>query len=193
MQKEPANSGGPKCLVLLSGGIDSAALAHFYLEQNYDVSAVHVTYGQPPAEREMHAATNVAAHYNISLQAIRVEGGRVKDVGEIIGRNAMLVFLALSESSLNAPTLIALGIHSGTPYYDCSRAFLRDMQRILDGHCNGTARIAAPFAEWSKNDIWSYCQTHNVPTDMTYSCESGGTQPCGRCLTCQDLEALHAC
>jgi len=180
------------CVVLLSGGIDSAACVDFYLQQSATVSGLHVTYGQPAARHEENAARAIADHYGIPLAIVRMAGSRAKSDGEIFGRNAFLLFTALME--LDAPrAMVALGIHSGTPYYDCSESFVSAVQAIVDGQCDGRIRVAAPFLEWTKRDIWDYCLHRSVPIDLTYSCEKGLDQPCGNCISCRDLEALRVC
>ena len=178
------------CVVLVSGGMDSAACIDFYHRQGLAVSGLHVSYGQLAASREVASARAIAQHYRIPLTIISIVGARRKSDGELLGRNAFLLFVALME--LDAPSgILAVGIHSGTPYYDCSSSFLTTIQSILDGQCNGRIRVAAPFADWTKKEIWDYCLEHRVPAELTYSCERGLDQPCGVCLSCRDLEALH--
>ena len=180
------------CVVLLSGGLDSAACVDFYQQQQFAVSGLHVAYGQPAARHEAAAARAVADHYGISLALIRLVGARPKSATEFLGRNALLIFTALMEIDA-CSAILALGIHAGTPYYDCSSGFLSAIQTIVDGQCYGRIRVAAPFLEWTKREIWAYCLERRVPLELTYSCERGLNQPCGACLSCRDLEALCAC
>jgi 7-cyano-7-deazaguanine synthase len=180
------------CVVLVSGGIDSAACIDFYQRQGFAVRGLHMTYGQPAARQETSAATAIAHHYRIPLTLVRFVGGRPKSDGELLGRNALLLFTALMEIE-DFSAILALGIHSGTPYYDCSSNFLTAVQSIIDGQCNGRIRVAAPFLEWTKKEIWDYCLKHQVPIDLTYSCERGLDHPCGICLSCRDLEVLRVC
>lgn len=180
------------CFILVSGGVDSAACIDFYQNQGFTVSGLHITYGQPAAQHEAAAATAIAAHYRMPLALVQLVGSRPKTDGEILGRNAFLLFTALMEiKALSA--IIALGIHAGTPYYDCSPNFLTVSQSIVDGQCDGRIRIVAPFLEWTKKEIWDYCIAHRVPIDLTYSCERGLDHPCGICLSCRDMEALRVC
>ena len=58
------------CVVLLSGGIDSAACLDFYRRQHFDVSGFHVKYGQAAAHREEAAARAIADHYQIPLTIV---------------------------------------------------------------------------------------------------------------------------
>lgn len=183
---------GSDCVVLLSGGMDSAACVDFYRRQHFEVRGLHLGYGQAAARQEGVAAAAVARHYGIPLTVIQLRGARPKSDGELPGRNAVLLFAALMEVG-SVPAILTLGVHSGTPYYDCSPNFLAAAQGIVDGQCGGRVRVAAPFLEWTKEHIWEYCLEHQVPLSLTYSCERGLEQPCGVCLSCRDREALHVC
>lgn len=178
--------------ILLSGGIDSAACVAFYLEQNFGVHGVFVDYGQVAAERELGAAKAVAMHYHIRIDRLAWTGLHTKKGGLIVGRNAFFLVGALMELP-NSTGIVAIGIHSGTEYVDCDPIFVRRMQSMFDAYTNGRAQIGAPFLKWTKRDIWTFCRSHEVPVELTYSCELGLDQPCGKCLSCRDLELLHAC
>lgn len=175
--------------VLVSGGIDSAALIAFYLRERYDVRALFVDFGQPAVKQELLAATAVCQHYGIPLSISTVRSQATFSVGEILGRNAFLVFAAVLVRGLR-PGIIAIGIHEGPPYYDCTEGFLKSIQAVVDGYAAGRIKVAAPFLKWGKLEIWEFCKEARVPVDSTYSCEMGGAQPCGTCLSCKDREAL---
>jgi 7-cyano-7-deazaguanine synthase len=123
--------------------------------------------------------------------ALRLDAARTKQAGLTVGRNAFLLLTALMEFGATAP-LIVTGIHKGTPYHDCSEAFVETMQGIFDSYTDGVTRIVAPFVHWTKREIWEFCKTNRVPLKLTYSCEAGGVKPCGHCLSCQDVQLLHA-
>jgi len=171
--------------------MDSAACVDFYQRQQFDVRGLHVTYGQAAATHESSAASAIAEFYRIPLSQITMVGARPKSEAEFLGRNALLLFTALLELNLHA-ALLVIGLHSGTPYYDCSSSFLSTVQVIVDGQCDGRVRVAAPFLDWTKKQIWQYCVERGVPLELTYSCEQGLERPCGVCLTCRDLEAIRA-
>lgn len=159
-------------LVLHSGGIDSTACLRFYTEQSFVVSAMFIDYGQASRKNELAAARAITKRLRIPLSTIRVQGARKKSSGLIVGRNAFLVMVALLE--LVPPIrIIALGIHAGTRYPDCSMPFVSRIQKILDIYTGGQIQLGAPFLNWRKSDIWNFCTTHRVPLQMTYSCERG--------------------
>jgi len=183
---------GCRVLALLSGGIDSTAAVAFYLSRGCNVACLFVDYGQVAAPKELAAAHRVTVHYKVALRHVTCAGVCGKQGGLILGRNAFLLFTALMEFDAQSGVL-AMGLHAGAPYFDCSRAFAEAARSILDGYADGRIRIGVPFLEWSKRDIWQFCQDRHVPVHMTYSCELGREQPCGECSSCKDLEALNAC
>ena len=181
----------PKVWLLLSGGIDSAACLAFYLKAGFRVECFHISFGQPASEHEQAAAERVARHFDVPLTVLHWSGSGGFMAGEIIGRNAFLFLGALIETGKNKG-ILATGIHSGTPYFDCSQTFLSSLQTVFDGYCDGRVQLAAPFLEWSKQQVFEFCESEGVPIDLTYSCESGTDQPCGRCLSCLDRSVLSA-
>ena len=180
----------PAVLVLLSGGVDSAACAAFYRSQRSDVSALFVDYGQGALRQERRAARRIAKHGRIPLSTIEILGLGPFGKGYIPARNALLLTAALSHWQARKG-MIALGIHSGTTYADCSQGFVDAVQRLFDVYTDGRARVTCPFLAWTKAQIWTYCREAGVPLDLTYSCERGGDRPCGRCLSCKDRKALR--
>ena len=179
----------PRAWLLLSGGIDSAACLAFYLKAGFRVECFHISFGQPASEHEQAAAERVARHFDVPLTILRWSGSADFMAGEIIGRNAFLFLGALIEIGKNKGVL-ATGIHSGTPYFDCSQTFLSSLQTVFDGYCDGRVQLAAPFLEWSKQQVLEFCEFEGVPIHLTYSCERGADQHCGRCLSCLDRSAL---
>jgi 7-cyano-7-deazaguanine synthase len=177
-----------KILILLSGGIDSTACLHYYQTKGNPLQGLFLDYGQPAAERESDAAAKIADHYRVPFAQLKLSGCSRKSPGLITGRNAFLVFAALLERQSGVSS-IALGIHSGTPYWDCSSDFVTVIQRLFDAYTDGKVRLRTPLLEWSKGQVVHYCIEQRIPLPLTYSCESGNSKPCGICLSCKDREA----
>jgi len=178
------------CVILLSGGIDSATCVHFFLHQDLNVGALHVNYGQVSADNELLAAQAIAGHYGIPFSVIHTPNLAVGCNDLSIGRNALLLIIALAHTERAG--IVVIGIHAGSGYPDCSDEFVSDMQRVYDRYAAGTLQITAPFASWTKADIWRYAEKARVPLWLTYSCDLGRQQPCGECQSCKDSEALNA-
>lgn len=180
-----------KVAVLLSGGIDSTACVAFYLEQGCAVHALFIDYGQVSATRELRASRAIAEHYGVPYTKLKLSGAHKKAEGLIVGRNAFLLLSALMEIP-DRTAIVAIGVHGGTAYSDRSPLFVRKIQSLFDIYTQGVVRIGAPFLRWSKAKIWRFCMTRDLPMELTYSCECGTKQPCGRCQSCRDLEVLFA-
>jgi 7-cyano-7-deazaguanine synthase len=180
----------PEIAVLLSGGIDSMACADFYLSMDRPVCGIFVDYGQAATTREAAAATAVARHFAIPLLVITARGPRAKGDGEIPARNA---FLACAAAMERPPSVlaIALGIHAGTSYADCSSAFVASAKGLLSLQ-SIPVDVVAPFLDWQKQEVIEYALKRRLPIELTYSCESGTLPPCGRCMSCLDRRVLDA-
>jgi len=179
-------------LILISGGIDSAASLKYYLDQDFDITAIFVDYSQKAKSFELKSAKKITEFYNVKLSEISLQLNKKFRSGEIIGRNAFLIFSAVMFNP-NFKGIISLGIHSGTPYYDCSKEFVTSINTLLKGYTNGEILLDAPFISWDKKMIIQYCKDNDVPLELTYSCENGKEHPCGKCLSCLDRRILDVC
>jgi 7-cyano-7-deazaguanine synthase len=110
-------------------------------------------------------------------------------IGEVVGRNAFLIMAALMFGPRN-PDFIAIGIHAGSPYYDCSVPFFERMSILLAEHTDGRCALLAPFLEWSKSDVFEYAINSGLDLSSTFSCEAGTLPTCGSCRSCLDRKVL---
>ena len=178
-----------KAFILLSGGIDSMACVNFYKALNYEVECIFCDYGQPASISEKQASQIMAAYYSVPYETIEVKNINIPKLGEICGRNALLIWAAFCKIGFGSYKIV-LGIHAGTEYPDCSPQFIDATNRLFDVYTNGTVIAEAPFINWKKADIVAYCRANSLPYHYTYSCEVGSVPPCGRCLSCLDRKEL---
>ena len=174
-------------LVLASGGIDSSTLLALSVQQGLEPVALFVDFGQPAAEAESNAIANICEELNVTWRCVRYSGSRF-DAGEIRGRNAFLLHVALLEFPSDSG-IVVLGIHAGTDYVDCSPEFMQIMGRSYRLQTGGTIVVVAPFLDWTKRDVYHYANKLGVPIAQTHSCESSNS-PCGRCNSCKDRSLL---
>src|SRR5437899_1526051 len=85
-----------RAIVLLSGGIDSFACAHFLRRNRLVVSAAFVDFGQAAAAQELTATARVCQIMQIERTVIRLAAAesRLFDAGEIPVRNLALLATA---------------------------------------------------------------------------------------------------
>lgn len=179
-----------RATVLLSGGIDSAACAHLLKQDGYQVSGVFVDFGQAAARMERLAVATLSERLSITTKLITVSTNEYFGAGEISGRNAFLVFSALTLASCTEG-LLAIGVHSGTAYFDCSPSFIDRITPLVEECTNGRVSIIAPFLRWTKDEVYSFFLSSGIPVNQTYSCEAGGDEPCEICASCNDRKRLE--
>jgi 7-cyano-7-deazaguanine synthase len=178
-----------KVVVLFSGGIDSMAVAHFYQQAGYDIVTMFFDYGQMAKNAECFHADKVANYMGLCFKPYKSVDLSIISDGEIAGRNALLVLQAFAIQKYGIYK-IALGIHDGTDYPDCSMLFVEKINALLDLYTGGTVICEAPFVKFCKHEIIEYAKQNSLPIELTYSCEKGVMPPCGECLSCLDRKVL---
>lgn len=177
-----------KTILLLSGGIDSTTLMYDLRSTESLAGCLFVDYGQPAAAKEWETVQGLTADSRATTKCIQLSGVR-KQTGEIPGRNALLISCALV-AGVPVPGALAIAIHSGTRYVDCSKAFVETIQRLLDLHYDGRLHLLAPYLRLTKQEIVLRARGLGVPLDRTFSCENPDPGPCGRCPSCLDRQRL---
>lgn len=204
----------PGCVVLLSGGMDSATCLALAARHHRPVHALTVDYGQRHA-RELRSARalarrfGAARHVVLSLplgplldSSLTRPGRRLPAGGTPRGRipstyvparNTILLAVALGYAESHRLGSIYLGAnaidYSGYP--DCRPEYLRAFERMARlatkaGVARGErVRIVAPLISKSKGEIVRTGDRLRVPWELTWSCYAGGRRPCGRCDACR--------
>ena len=201
-----------KAVVLLSGGMDSAAVVAMAHEQGFAVHALSVRYGQRhtselDAAMRVAAALGVAEHkvVDVDLRAIGgsaltadievpAAGGEGIPVTYVPARNTIMLSLALGWAEVLGAADIFCGVnavdYSGYP--DCRPEFIAAFERLanlatkagVEGHA---LRLHAPLMRMSKADIAREGARLGVDFSRTVSCYQADAQghACGRCDACR--------
>jgi 7-cyano-7-deazaguanine synthase len=174
-----------KVTVLFSGGIDSTSCIRFFIDRDYEVRAVFVAFGQAAEAAEGHAVEILKVELGVPVTVVKATSDCSFGMGELVGRNAFLIFAAILQGGCH-DGLLAIGVHAGTPYYDCSPTFIDRINVLVQECTNGRVSVVAPFVQWLKDDVYSFFSTLNVSLAKTYSCEAGTSPPCAECASCRD-------
>lgn len=174
--------------VLLSGGVDSAVVLALLTAGRHEASAAWIDYGQPAAAAEREASKAIAAIYGAVWTELSVIGLAPPASGEFPGRNDMLVSLA---AAATPGRLIAIGVHAGTNYVDCSPSWLAEWQGLLTVQHHGAVRLLAPLADLTKSQVYILASHLDVPIALTHSCEASALA-CDSCSSCADRRMLDA-
>lgn len=193
-------------LVILSGGLDSTVLLSDILSdaKNEEVRAISFNYSQRHHSRELKAAMDIAAYYNVPHEILPIplgawgalSGGEELPLGHyedenmrktvVPYRNLSMIAVAASRAVAQGMSRIAIGAHGGdhAVYPDCRAQFLSHVDGTLALGDWYPVKLFYPYATLSKADIVSIGARLRAPMDKTWSCYAGRTLHCGKCGTC---------
>jgi 7-cyano-7-deazaguanine synthase len=193
-----------KCVLVLSGGPDSATVAYWAKKQGYDLNAITFKYGQI-ATKETESAQKIAEKLGVPIKVIDLS--TLKEVfGEVTSlcnadipmtssfsqpiivpfRNAIFLSVAVSyAASIGADKIFYGAQGSDEPFYpDCRREFYKAFETAA---CLGTGAefsIEAPFSGRPKSETIRMGAELGVPFELTWSCYFNGLKHCGKCESC---------
>ena len=201
-----------KCVVVLSGGPDSATVAYWAKKQGYAVHTITFMYGQI-ATKEVACAKEIAEKLDVPIKAVNLSA--LKEVfGDVTSlcntnipmtssfsvpiivpfRNAVFLSIAVSYAMSICSNKIFYGAQgSDEPFYpDCRREFYRAFEKAA---CLGTGlklSIEAPFSLLSKSETIKLGAELGVPFSLTWSCYRDGPKHCGKCESCVNRKKAFA-
>ncbi|MBB3826975.1 7-cyano-7-deazaguanine synthase QueC [Xanthomonas arboricola] len=201
-----------KAVVLLSGGMDSAAVIALAQEQGFAVYALSVRYGQRhtselDAAARVAAAQGVAAHKVVDVDLRSIGGSALTDdievpdaggegipVTYVPARNTIMLSLALGWAEVVGANDLFCGVnavdYSGYP--DCRPEFVRAFEVLANlatkaGVERAGLRVHAPLQFLSKADIVREGVRLGVDFGLTVSCYRADAdgRACGHCDACR--------
>jgi 7-cyano-7-deazaguanine synthase len=210
MKAEP---GRPRAVVCLSGGMDSCVCATL-AARDYDVFAVHFSYGQRTEARELHSAQEMSQilgvrellHLKIDLFR-RIGGSALTDpsiavpeasaneaeIGDEVPvtyvpfRNAHFLSAAVSWAEVLGAKTVLIGAveQDSSGYPDCRPAYYDAFNQLIKmGTKDGEIQVETPLIAMRKNQIVKLGVELGAPFHVSWSCYSGQTEACGVCESC---------
>lgn len=202
-----------RAIVLLSGGLDSAVTLYIAKQKGYHCHCLFFDYGQRH-KKELSSAQKIAKGLNLSFTVIDLnlhhKGSSLIDmrgklpfdrkISEIKksgipstyvpARNTIFLSMAASVAEAEDAQTIFIGAHcdDSSGYPDCRKEYLSAFQKVLalgtKSGMEGKLKLEAPLILKGKKDIIKTGAKLKVPFDLTWSCYSGTSRPCGRCDSC---------
>lgn len=185
--------------ILLSGGMDSAALACWRRPS----LALTIHYGQASAEGEVRAATQICSDLNVRHEVIRVDC-RSLGSGELAGtpaiaiapvpewwpyRNQLLVTLAAMRAvALGVTELLVGSVHSDGCHADGRADFYGQLDKLVamqEGHL----RISVPAICMNTAELVRTSGISPATLAWTHSCHTAAFA-CGRCRGCSKRRSV---
>jgi 7-cyano-7-deazaguanine synthase len=193
-----------KCVIVLSGGPDSATVAYWANNQGYQLYPITFKYGQI-AVKETECAKSIAENLGsttkiIDLTALKNIFGDVTSLCNsgipltseftapiiVPFRNAIFLSAAVAYAvSVGADKIFYGAQGSDEPFYpDCRREFYQAFEKAARlGTCQEIT-IQAPFSDMRKSDVIKKGTELGVPFEDTWSCYLDGVRHCGKCESC---------
>ncbi|MCK9595197.1 MAG: 7-cyano-7-deazaguanine synthase QueC [Candidatus Omnitrophica bacterium] len=201
-----------RAIVLLSGGLDSAVTLYFSRAAGFVPYCLIFDYGQRH-KREIEASKKICRKSGCEFQVAKISlpwkgsalldkkrtlpratgDGGVRSIPAtyVPGRNIIFLSFALSFAEAVAARAIFIGAHSQdySGYPDCRPEFFRAFDKVaLTGTKAGAKgsriTIHRPLLRMNKAQIIRLGNKLGVPFELTWSCYTGGGQPCGKCDSC---------
>ncbi len=195
-----------KCVIVLSGGPDSATVAYWAKKQGYQIYPITFNYGQI-ALKETECANQIAQRLGTTTKIINLSELKkiFSDVTSLCNadipltsefsasiivpfRNAIFLSAAVAYAvAVGANTIFYGAQGSDEPFYpDCRREFYEAFEKAARlGTCQEIT-IQAPFSGKRKSELFKAGAELGVSFDLTRSCYRDGTKHCGICESCNN-------
>lgn len=198
-----------KAVVLLSGGLDSATVLYLAKKKGYNIICLIFDYGQRH-RKEILAAKKIAGkagcRFNVIKFSLPWKGSSLLDkkaslprnrslktISEKIpstyvpARNTLFIAFALSCAEAVGAKTIFIGANAidFSGYPDCRNEYFKVYNKLIEkGTRAGDIKIEAPLIKMTKAEIIKTGMKLKVPYELTWSCYSGGNEPCLVCDSC---------
>ena len=202
-----------KCVVPISGGIDSTVLLHHAVkcgEYSGGVYAISFDYGQRHS-KELEYAKRTTQRLNVPHKVIDLNFFRqvvdsssltnssikVAKTRDVLGdaqtvnyvpfRNQMLLSICCAVAeSVKADTVFhgAAQIDTQSGYWDGSKEFLSSINQLTALNRKHRVNVEAPLIELSKKEIIEWGNDIDVDFSDTWTCYEGEDKACGECTAC---------
>jgi 7-cyano-7-deazaguanine synthase len=199
-----------KAIVAVSGGMDSCVTAAI-ASHEYDLSFVHINYGQRTEKRELKAFYDIADFYGIRNTLVvdlthlaRIGGSSLTDTNIKVSkadllseeipssyvpfRNANILSVCVSWAEVIGAKAIFVGAvyEDSSGYPDCRPKFFSAFEKMIElGTKPGTEIVInTPIIHFSKEDIVKKGIELKAPLNLTWSCYQNEDEACGVCDSC---------
>ena len=199
-------------VLVVSGGMDSATLAHMCVKEGGSPYLITFDYGQKH-KKEIAYARLLAENLGVSHQVVDISniqnllgGSALTDDGievpeghyaasnmaitVVPNRNAIFLTIAYGAAVSFQSKFVGAAMHTGdhTIYPDCRPQFVdifSAMQKIAtEGTGDADLSLWTPFLDKSKAEIAQIGLNIDLNYEETWSCYKGDLLHCGKCGTC---------
>ncbi len=201
-----------KAIVLLSGGMDSLAVAAIANEKHKEMLFLHLNYNQKTHLKERDCFYKISDFYQVPLAHRKIidmsflgqiGGSSLTDVSmnvtEFAGdsdeiptsyvpfRNTHIIALAVSWAEVMGATKIYMGANEedSPGYPDCRQEYFDVYNKLIEkGTSCSNIEIVTPIIQMKKSEIIQVAIDKKAPLNLSWSCYKNTDEACGTCDSC---------
>jgi len=189
-----------KIALLISGGPDSATLAHFakheMLEENGQINALYLRSGHCTDEQEIESANKVIKKLGGRLELVEISdivhtlgGGKVlihSEAAILPYGNMFVLSLTAAYANRIGADEIWIGLHKddADENVEYTEGFINSLQQVIS-IINPDLKVKVPFIHMSKHEVFKKGIELGVDYSVTWSCIRGTKSHCGQCGACR--------
>jgi len=187
-----------------SGGVDSSLTMMLLKRDGHEVFPVHVDYGHLAEEREWRACKTVCSSLVVNLPVRFRIGGTEAIPSSLVHddldiekdaffptRNLLFATLGASYAYGISGRVVALGILANPIFPDQTEQFFKNAESCISSALGVEMKIMTPLIKLDKRETLKLARARGLPLELTYYCHSGGSEPCGRCISCKERVAAE--
>lgn len=187
---------------LVSGGLDSTLVGLMAKEDRIDHYPLFIDYGQRAARREwetckaVHKALGLPEPARMDLSGfgrviasgLTSEQLHVKNDAFTPGRNLMFLLMGSAYAYQLGVSSVAIGLlaEKFSLFSDQRPPFLAQAEIAIAAAMGRQIKVLTPLIEFGKADVVRLADAKGVTG--TYSCHTGNSEPCGRCIACLEFQ-----
>ena len=191
--------------------MDSCVTVASAKADGYDLSFLHMNYGQRTEKRELKAFHDIADYYMVDERLVvdichlsTIGGSCLTDknieipdanldnsdipISYVPFRNANILSAAVSWAEVIKAIAIFVGAveEDSSGYPDCRRSFFDAFEKVIDAGTKPETniKIITPLITLTKKEIVEKGISLNAPLHLTWSCYKNEDIPCGECDSC---------
>lgn len=199
-----------KCIVLLSGGMDSLVTAAIAMQECDEVFFLHVNYGQRTEVRELRSFRKMKEFFKpkdvliadisyltqIGGSSLTDENIEIKDHQDgselpntyVPFRNTHMIAIAVSWAEIIGAEKIYVGAveEDSSGYPDCREKYFKTLQKAVNEGTRKETKIelVTPIIHLRKAEIIKLGAELRAPFELSWSCYRNNDIACGKCDSC---------
>jgi 7-cyano-7-deazaguanine synthase len=187
---------------LVSGGLDSTLIGVMAREESVEHFPLFIDYGQRAALKEwetcklVHDAMGLPAPTRMDLSGFGrvIASGLTRQELDIKadaftpGRNLMFLLMGSAYAYQQGASSVTIGLlaEEFSLFPDQKWQFIAQSEATISVALGQPIKVLAPLIEFAKADVVRLAEAKGITG--TYSCHTGNSEPCGRCIACLEFQ-----